>query len=249
LARAVLYAFSTGDDAETASPVTVAEGELPVQGCSAAAPSTQDSRKESPTMKRAMIFALSSLVSTFSLTGCLEGEADMMNDMASDEETGEVSQALCVAPPAVDQTAAQSNSGDVGSVTTIQSPDNTYYANKQFYVAEVTNVKNPFASVREAVAYSVNAASSKTICEHTTTTATLYGFDDLQGCWVQIGSTKSKLGVYSPGGGFIPASCSDAVSWTIPSTVSKVRIKGQSVLQTAFGPAGQSIAEGTQWFH
>jgi hypothetical protein len=198
-------------------------------------------------MKRAMIFALASLVSTLSLTGCIGSEADMM-DM-DDEETGEASQALCVAVPAFDQTAVQSNTSDVGSSTTIESPDNTYYFNKQFYVAEVTNVKNSFASIRKAVAYSVNAYKSQSVCEHTTTTATLYGFDDLQGCWVQIGFTQSKLGTYTPASGFQQASCSDGVSWSIPSTVSKVRVKGQSVLQTVFGPAGQAIAEGTYWIH
>ncbi|WP_437336906.1 hypothetical protein [Sorangium sp. So ce394] len=202
-------------------------------------------------MKRAMILLASSLVSSFALVGCVADATDLDAELAGLEEVEETSQALCVDISAlqVDQTAAQSNSSDVGSFTLRESPDNTYYSSKGSYVVEVTNVKNAFASTQTAMAYSVNAGKSKSVCEHTTTTATLYGFDEAEGCWVQIGATKSKTGVYYPGGGFIQPSCNDVVSWSIPKTVTKVRIKGKSVLQTTFGPAGQKIAEGTSWSH
>ncbi|WP_437969721.1 hypothetical protein WMF04_10705 [Sorangium sp. So ce260] len=203
-------------------------------------------------MKRAMNLIASSLVSSFALVGCVADATDLDAELAGLEEVEEAAQALCVdmaALPAFDQTAIQSNSSDVGSFTLRESPDNTYYSSKGNYVVEVTNVKNPFASSQTATAYSVNAYKSKSICENTTTTATLYGFDEVEGCWVQIGATKTKKGVYSPGGGFIQPSCSDGVSWSIPTTVTKVRIKGKSVLQTMFGPAGQKIAEGTSWIH
>ncbi|WP_236644534.1 hypothetical protein [Sorangium cellulosum] len=200
-------------------------------------------------MKRAMILLASSLVSSFALVGCVADATDLDAELSGPEEVEETSQALCISPPAADQTAAQSNSSDVGSFTLRESPDNTYYSSKGNYVVEVTNVKNAFASTQTAMAYSVNAPKSKSVCEHTTTTATLYGFDEVEGCWVQIGATKSKTGVYYPGGGFIQPSCDDVVSWSIPKTVTKVRIKGKSVLQTTFGPAGQKIAEGTSWSH
>jgi hypothetical protein len=196
-------------------------------------------------MKRSTSVALSSLVFSFSLVGCIGTETDM----AEDDEIAEVAQALCVAPPAVDQTAVQSNSSDVGSSTYRSSPDNTYYSSKGDYVVEITNVKNNFASSQTASAYSTKAGNSKSICEHTTTTATLFGFDDAQGCWVQIGATKSKLGVYVPQSGLMLAYCDDGVGFSIPKTVSKVRVKGHSVLQTIFGPAGQQISEGAMWQH
>ena len=203
-------------------------------------------------MKRAMILLASSLVSSFALVGCVADATDLDAELAGLEEVEEAAQPLgsdIVAPPAFDQTAVQPNSGDVGSFTVRESPDNTYYSSKINYVVEVTNVKNAFASTQTAMAYSVNAGKSKSVCEHTTTTATLYGFDEVAGGWVKIGATKSKTGVYSPGGGFIQPSCDDVVSWSIPKTVTKVRIKGKSVLQTTFGPAGQKIAEGTSWSH
>lgn len=203
-------------------------------------------------MKRAMNLLASSLVSSFALMGCVADATDLDAELAGLEEVEEAAQALridIVEPPAYDQTAVQSNSSDVGSFTVRESPDNTYYSSKVNYVVEVTNVKNAFASSQTAMAYSVNAPKSKSICENTTTTATLYGFDEVAGGWVQIGATKSKKGVYSPGGGFIQPSCSDGVSWSIPKTVTKVRIEGKSVLQTMFGPAGQKIAEGTSWIH
>jgi hypothetical protein len=199
-------------------------------------------------MKRAMIGALSSLVSVLSLAGCIGGEADMTDaNMTGDEEIGEVAQAqlLCVTPPAFDTTVVQSHASDVGGSTYVDSPDGSYYLDKGYYVVEVTNVKNSFAN--SALAYSTNAASSQSRCEHTTTTATVYGFDDLRGCWVQFGAIKSKLGVYHPASGGESAYCEDAVSWAIPSTVSKVRIKGKSVWQTMFGTLGQTITEGTRW--
>jgi hypothetical protein len=197
-------------------------------------------------MNRSTLIALSSLVFSFSLAGCIGTETDMAEE---DGETAEVSEALCIAPPSADQTGVQSNSSDVGSSTERSSPDNTYYASKGDYVVEITNVKNSFASSQLAFAYSTKAGNSKSVCEHTTTTATLFGFDDAQGCWAQIGSTKSKLGVYVPASGLAPAYCDDGVSFSIPSTVSRVRVKGHSVLQTVFGPAGQQITEGASWQH
>jgi hypothetical protein len=208
------------------------------------------------TLKCALRLFLSSVVAVSSLTGCLDNQSGVVDgeptanvESALDRPLNPVLPGACVTPPVFDQTVVQDNLGDVAGGATADSPDNSYFSTKGSYVVEVTETTNPFASSQMALAYSLQSDQSQAICQNTTTSAFFYGFDDSLGCWVRVGPSL-KHGVWHPSQDpFIPSVCDDAVRWHFPTTISKVRISGGSLLKTNSGSIGQRIEEGTSWVH
>jgi len=174
------------------------------------------------------------------LTACVTGgdedwavetEADELLQQEPDRFETDV---ICVIPPAPHESVTLPFSGDVGGERSVTSPNGTYYPGH--YVTEVMSSGQP-----NQTAYAENVDLTGT-CTANKVETEFFCYDS---CWYRCGATTTSSGqlLAGPFGG---SYCSAAKGISIPSSVTRVRIKAKA-WNSATPATGARVKEGVFW--
>lgn len=141
---------------------------------------------------------------------------------------------ICVIPPAAHESVTLPFSGDVGGERSVTAPNGTYYPGH--YVTEVTSSGQP-----NQTAYAENMDLTG-VCTANKVETEFFCYDS---CWYRCGATTTSSGqlLAGPFGG---SYCSAAKGISIPSSVTKVRIKAKA-WNSATPATGARVKEGVFW--